>query len=194
MGLRKSSQDSTLTESVDEIETVVQKSIQEYMRQANEQEEPALKAKLGDERRKREKLEHQLNELREENRRSRKQAEQVDRYSQIRSALQELGVRKVDLAFKLVQGDIFRGEDGDLYAESDGKPVPYQEYLTEFVSENPEFLPPRIPGGAGAERSGGGEFSSGFDLDRIRPGMSREDSLQAWKEVARLTGHNLNNS
>ena len=146
MGFLKNTQESQLPgENNTDLEEMVRKAIGEYMRQSTEREEPALKNKLGEERRRRESLERKLNEAQEENRRTRRQSDQIDRHSQIRSVLQELGVRKVDLAFKLVKDDVFRGEDGDLYANVDGKQVSYDEYITSFITENPEFLPPRRP-------------------------------------------------
>ena len=173
----------------DEFEPLVRKVIGEYVRRASEQEEPALKTKLAEERKRREKLEGALNELKEENRQTRQRAEQTERYSRVRDSLRDMGVQKTDLAFRLVRDDIFRGEDGELYAESGGGRVPYQEHLASFVAENPEFLPPRISGGSGAAGASGGDLTSaGFDLDRIRPGMKREELAQAWKEVARLAG------
>ena len=189
MGFLKNTQESQLlAEGGTDLEDMVRKAIGEYMRQSVEREEPVLKNKLGEERRRRESLERKLNEAQEENRRTRRQSDQVDRHSQIRSVLQGLGVRKVDLAFKLVKDDVFRGEDGELYANVDGKHVPCDDYLAGFVAENPEFLPPRIAGGAGAAAGSEGQMGPGFDLNRIRPGMSREDAAQAWREVARLTG------
>ena len=189
MGFLKNTQESQLSaEEGADLEDMVRKAIGEYMRQSAEREEPVLKNKLGEERRRREGLERKLNEAQEENRRASRRSDQVDRHSQIRLVLQELGVRKVDLAFKLVKDDVFRAEDGELYANVEGKQVPYDDYLTSFVSENPEFLPPRIAGGAGAAAGTEDRLGPGFDLNRIRPGMSREDAAEAWREVARLTG------
>jgi hypothetical protein len=163
--------------------------IGEYMRQKEDQQGSDLQAVLEEERRKREGLERKLSELSEENRRTRRQADQMDRVSRIQSSLQELGVRKVDLALRLLKDDIFRGEDGELYAEVKGSRVPYREYLGDFVAENPEFLPPRIAGGSGASGGERGEMRpGGIDLNSIRPGMSREELAEAWKEVARLAG------
>jgi hypothetical protein len=160
--------------------------IGEYMRQREGEQDVDLRAVLDEERRKRESLERQLGELGEENRRTRRQSEQTDRVSRIQSCLQELGVRKVPLALRLVKDEIVRGGDGELYAEVKGARVPYRDYLEDFVAENPEFLPPRIAGGSGAS-GGEREMPPGaVDLDSIRPGMSREELAQAWKEVARL--------
>jgi hypothetical protein len=161
--------------------------IGEYMRQREDQQDSDVQGMLAEERRKRENLERQLSELGEENRRTRRQSEQTDRVSRIQSCLQELGVRKVPLALRLVKDEIVRGDDGELYAEVKGSRVPYRDYLEDFVAENPEFLPPRIAGGSGASGGAGGEMrSGGIDLNSIRPGMSREELAEAWKEVARL--------
>jgi hypothetical protein len=95
----------------------------------------------------------------------------------------------VQLAFRLVKDDVFRGDDGELYASTGGEHVAYRDYLRRFISDNPEFLPPRIAGGSGARDSDReGLSTTGIDLERIRPGMSKEDLAQAWKEVARLAG------
>jgi hypothetical protein len=161
--------------------------IGDYMRHKDEQQDSDLRVMLDEERRKRESLERQLGELGEENRRTRRQAEQTERVSRIQSCLQELGVRKVPLALRLVRDEIVRGEDGELYAQVKGAQIPYREFLEDFVAENPEFLPPRIAGGSGASGGERGEMRpGGIDLNSIRPGMSREELAEAWKEVARL--------
>ena len=64
-------------------------------------------------------LERRLNELVEENKRSRQVAEEAERSSAIRAELQRLGVAKIDLAFKAVQDDIVRTEDGRLVARGE---------------------------------------------------------------------------
>ena len=175
--------------SQEDLESIVRRAVGESWREPGESKEPALKDRLVEERRRREGLERRVRELTQENRHSRQQAEQAERFSQIRSRLQELGVKKVELAFRLVKDDVYRSEDGELYADRDGSSVPCGEYLAKFVSENPEFLPPRIAGGSGATGADRHEISpAGFDLDRIRPGMSREELAQAWREVARLAG------
>ena len=156
-------------------------------------EDMPLQEKLAEEHRRREELERKVQELTEENRRNRQQSERTERFAKIQSALQEIGVKKVELAFRLVKDDIFRGEDGELYGGTGGDRLSCRDYLERFVSENPEFLPPRISGGSGASRGDHGGLSpGGFDLDRIRPGMSKEDLAQAWKEVARLAGNGSN--
>lgn len=153
------------------------------------EQEPTLKAALAEERRRREQLERRLSELTEENSRHLKMAEQTDRFSAIKSELQQLGVKKLDLAFRLLKDDVFRGDDGQLYAHGDQGEMGLKEYLTKFVAENPEFLPARIAGGSGA--SGGSRQeaeSGGFDLSRIRPGMSAEEKERARREIARVAG------
>jgi hypothetical protein len=144
---------------------------------------------LEEERRRRAELERQVRDLGEESRQLRRQAEESERRARLREGLKERGVRKTQLAMRLIEPDVRRGEDGELFGEWEGARVPLEEYLNTFVRENPEFLPPRIPGGSGATGGGGSELTrSGFDLDSIRPGMSPADTRQAWSEVARLVG------
>lgn len=179
---------SPATEMEGELEGLVRKAVAKFRRHASE-DDGGLKGKLREERRRREELERRLSEVRQENRRAHQQAEQSERHVEIRDALRELGVQKTDLAFRLVKDEIFRTDEGDLYADLEGERLPYREYLKRFVSDNPEFLPPRIAGGSGATGVDRKDFSrSGIDLEQIRPGMSREKLAQAWKEVARLAG------
>lgn len=154
--------------------------------------ESALHTELAQERKKREQLEKRVNELVEEGRRARDMAEQAERFANIKSELQQLGVAKVDLAFRAVKDDIFRGEDGKLYARADEAVVPLREHLSQWVASNPEFKPARIAGGTGSSpaRSGAAGASS-FELERIRPGMSPEEMERARQEIARVAAQTL---
>ncbi|MBL8237085.1 MAG: hypothetical protein JNM66_06685 [Bryobacterales bacterium] len=170
-----------------DIRALIQDAIREFVNQETAKSEPAYKAELEDERRRRETLERRMNELVEENRRSRLIAEEAERNTAIRSELQRLGVNKVDLAYKAVKDDIQRTGDGRLVANTGQGEMGLKEYLTHFVGENPELLPARVTGGSGASgnhRAGG--FSSSFDLDKIRPGMSKEEMERARQEIARV--------
>ena len=169
-----------------DIKTLVQGAIDEYIRSQQSRTEPALKAELMEERTRREQLERKLNELAEENRRSRKQAEEAERTSAIRMELQKLGVSKVDLAFKAVRDDIVRNEEGRLLAKTESGDVPMREYLTRFVTENPELLPSRIQGGSGAGSGHSHQTGGSVDIDKIRPGMSAEELERVRREIARV--------
>jgi chromosome segregation ATPase len=172
-----------------DVRKVVQEVLEEYLRRAAEEREPAAKAELAEERRRREQLERRLAELTEESERNRRAVEQAERHSAIKSELQRLGVRKPELAFRLLKDDVFRGDDGDLYARGDYGVVSLKEHLTKFVAENPEFLPARIAGGSGASGGQRKETEGGpVDLSRIRPGMSAEEKEQVRREIARLAG------
>ena len=127
----------------------MRQAIQEFLEEQTSRTEPAYKAELVEERKRREQLERRLNEVVEESKRSRQAADQAERGSAIRAELQRLGVAKIDLAYRAVQESIFRTEDGRLLAHGDSGEVPAKEYLASFVSENPEFLPARISGGSG---------------------------------------------
>src|SRR5437868_8854879 len=98
----------------DNVQAIVRQAIEEFTRSEQSKTEPAYKAELQEERKRREQLERRLNELVEENQRSRHIAEEAERSSTIRAELQRLGVAKVDVAFKVVKDDITRAEDGRL--------------------------------------------------------------------------------
>jgi hypothetical protein len=176
------------------IKDVVRGAIQEFISLEQQKAEPAYKVELMEERKRREHLETRVNELVEENRRSRMMAEEVERGASIRTELQRLGVAKVDLAFKAVRDDIVRAEDGRLVAKSSQGDMAIREYLTQFVNENPELLPARIPGGSGvssANKPAPVSAGPGFDLDKIKPGMSAEDLERVRQEISRIASQSI---
>jgi hypothetical protein len=175
-----------------EVQAIVRSAIQEFVNQEQSTREPAAKAELQEERKRREQLERRVNELVEENKRSRQMAEEAERGAAVRAELQRLGVAKVDLAFKAVQEGIVRTEDGRLVARSDAGEVPVKDYLTSFVNENPEFLPARISGGTGmsaALKAPGSRES--VDIERIRPGMTAEEMQRVREEIVRVASQTL---
>jgi hypothetical protein len=107
--------------------------------------------------------------------------------------LQRLGVAKVDLAFKAVKDDVQRTEDGRLVGTSENGALSLRDYLTHFVSENPEFLPARNLGGSGVMSGPRGALtaSSSVDLDKIKPGMSPEELERVRQEIARIASQAL---
>lgn len=169
-----------------DVRSLVRAAIEEFVQAQQQKAEPAYKAELQDERKRREGLEGRVNQLVEENRRARAAAEEADKNSQIRSELQRLGVAKVDLAFKAVRDEIVRAEDGRLQARgNEGKSL--QDYLNSFVQENPELLPARIAGGSGAQTAARTPAPTpGVDLDSISPSMNKEDLERVRKEISRL--------
>jgi hypothetical protein len=175
-----------------DVRGIVRNALEEYVRMEQSKTEPAYKVELVEERKRREQLERRLNELVDENRRSRAMAEEMERSSAIRNELQKLGVTKVDLAFKAVREDIQRTADGRLVAKTDSGELGMREYLTGFLSENPELLPGKIQGGSGA---GSGHkapiTASTVDLDKIRPGMSPEDLDKVRQEIARIASQTI---
>ena len=151
--------------------------------------EPAYKAELLDERKRREDLEKRVNDLVQENVHSRQVAEEAERSSSIRAELQRLGVAKVDLAYRAVKDDVYRSEDGKLMAQGGAE---IREYLTQFVNENPELLPARLTGGSGA--SGGQRNPPSerrVELESIRPGMDPGELERVRQEIARVASQTL---
>jgi hypothetical protein len=169
------------------VRTIVRETIEEFLRKEQAKTEPAYKNELLEERKRREQLERRLNELVEENKRSRQMAEEADRSAAVRSELQRLGVAKVDVAFKAVRDDVYRGEDGRLLAKGDEGEQSLKEYLVHFLGDNPEFLPARISGGSGAATAQKVPTAApNVDLDRIRPGMSAEETERIRQEIVRV--------
>src|SRR5690242_15362292 len=74
-----------------DVRSIIRDTLEEFARIERTKAEPAYKAELTDERKRREQLEQRVNELIEENTRSRIRAEEVERASAIRSELQRLG-------------------------------------------------------------------------------------------------------
>lgn len=175
----------------EQVQEIVKRTIEEFVKKEQARSEPAYKAELLEERKRREELERRVNELVEENRRSRAQAEEAERSAAIRAELQRLGVQKVDVAFRAVKDDIVRAEDGRLVARSEQGEVGLKDYLARFLGENPEFLPARIPGGSGATGGQKPPAAGGADLDKIRPGMSAEEAERIRQEIARVAGEAL---
>jgi hypothetical protein len=176
-----------------DIQAIVRQAVQEFSNTEKARSEPAYKAELLEERKRREHLERRMNELVAENQRNRKTAEEAERSSTVRAELQRLGVSKIDLAFKAVQDGIVRTEDGRLVARGDNGEMPVKEYLTSFVNENPEFLPARISGGTGMTAThkapGGGRDT--VSLEQIRPGMSAEEMQRVREEIVRVASQTL---
>jgi hypothetical protein len=174
------------------IRTIVRETIEEFVRKEQSKTEPAYKNELAEERKRREQLERRLNELVEENQRSRQAAEETDRSATIRSELQRMGVAKVDVAFRAVKDDVFRAEDGRLLARGEQGEVGLKDYLSHFLNENPEFLPARIQGGSGATTGHKAPpATAGVDLDKIRPGMSAEEAQRMRQEIVRVASQTL---
>ena len=175
-----------------DVEAIVQRAVQEYMRQDVSKKEPAYKAELLEERRRREQLEKRLNEVVEESQRNRKIAEEAERTSTIRAELQKLGVAKVDLAFRAVKDEIYRGEDGKFLAKGDQGEVPAREFLSDFVHENPEFLPARISGGSGVTGSQKLPAQNQVvDIDKISPSMDKAELDRVRQEILRVASQTL---
>ena len=179
-------------QEVPDMRTIIRGAIEEFVRAEQVKAEPAYKAELLEERRRREQLEQKMNDLVTENQRTRQLAEETERSSTIRTELHRLGVAKVDLAYRVVRDDIQRSDDGRLVAKTDQGTVPMKDFLAQFVNENPELLPARIAGGSGVGSvqkvapSGGG-----IDLDKLRPGMNPEELDRIRQEISRLANQSM---
>lgn len=177
----------TLIETTDKLRHMVRQVLREHADMEREKSEPAYKAELQEEKKRREQLEKRVNELAEENQRSKAMAEQAERFSSIRAELQRQGVSKVELAFRAIRDEVVRDEGGRLVVHAPEGEVGLGEYVTSFINDNPELLPARIAGGSGAGssmRSGSNQALS-VDLDRIKPGMDAGDLARMREEISR---------
>jgi hypothetical protein len=175
-----------------ELRSIVRGVIEEFVQAERAKAEPAYKAELMDERKRREDLERRVNELVQENQASRRIAEEAERSSSVRAELQRLGVAKVDLAYRVVKDDIQRSDDGRLFAKTGQGEVPAREYLVQFVQDNPELLPARITGGSGmGSEPKVAPATGGLDLEKIRPGMSPEELEKVRHEISRIASQTL---
>ena len=175
-----------------DVREVVRQAIHEFISAEQRKAEPAYKTELQEERKRRENLEARVNQLVEENRKARAFAEEADRNAQIRTELQRMGVSKIDLAFKAIKDDIVRGEDGRLQArDSEGRSL--QDHIAHFVQENPELLPARISGGSGAIASSRNtpQTEAGLEIDKIKPGMNKEELERIRQHISRLASQAL---
>jgi hypothetical protein len=154
------------SQNADELRAVVREVMQEFVDGAKRTES----------------LERRVNELIAEN-------QEAQRSASIRTELQRLGVAKVELAYKAVKDDIYRGEDGRFLAQGGAE---MRDFLASFVNENPELLPARLTGGSGASAAQRGPAGAqGISLESIRPGMSAEEMDRARQEVARVASLTL---
>jgi hypothetical protein len=177
-----------------DVRNVMRQVIEEFVRAEQQKAEPAYKTELIEERKKREALESRLNQLVDENRRAHAAAEEADRNAQIRAELQKLGVAKVDLAYRAVKDDISRGADGRLVANDGQGQRPVTEFLKKFVDENPELLPTRMSGGSGAHSTTRNAVSGGntpIDIEKIKPGMNKDEMDRIRQEIARIASQSL---
>jgi len=175
-----------------DVQAIVRQAVEEFAHSEQSKSEPAYKTELAEERKRRESLEKRLNELVEENKKSRRMAEEAERGAAVRAELQRLGVAKIDLAFKAVQDGIVRTEDGRLVARTEAGEAPVKDYLSAFVNENPEFLPARISGGTGMTSNLKTPANrETVELERIRPGMSAEEKQRVREEIVRVASQTL---
>lgn len=183
------SKQTTDKENVKELRLLVRDILKEHAAVEKEKAEPAYKAELLEEKRKREHLERRVNELVEENEKNKGRAEQTERFAAIKTELQRNGVAKIDLAFKAIKDDVTRSADGGLVVPSPDGEVALSEFVVKFVQQNPELIPARVAGGSGVAASPKGSMPGSIlhtEIDRIKPGMDPADLAKMREEIARV--------
>ena len=177
--------DDTSTEGT-EIRFLIRGVIEEFVRAEQVKSEPAYKAELIDERRRREELETRVNEFVKENQRTRQVADErrkyVDSYGatttgrrQSRSGLPR-GERRCQTQRRRTAGwsrGSGRGSTARL-SRADS----YRR-----IQNSCRLASPGVGHGVGNESAGGTVRS---DLDKIRPGMSEEELTKVRQEISRV--------
>ena len=115
----------------------------------------------------------------------------LEKESLIKKQAQALGVENTELAYRAVRDDLVERDRGDWVAVVDGKDVRAAQYLTEFVRNNPELLPPRRSQGGGIPVMRP-ERNAGVDLEEIRPGMDPGTVKRVRDAIGRVIGQNRN--
>ena len=173
----------------EEIRVIVRAAVEEYAGGERTRQEDSVQAELSQERQLRETLQKQVESLVGEGVQLKSAADEAQRTLAIRTELQRLGIRNVDLAYRAVRDDVRRSEDGK-YVGASGQEL--AEYLRKFASENPELLPARVAGGSGAQP---GQRVVGVhgpaDIDKIRPGMNPEELERMRQEIARVASQTM---
>jgi len=124
-----------------DIRGIVQEAIEEFARRKREETEPAHKAELMEERRRREQLESQVKDLLQKARESEQEVARSRMTNAVKDELQKQGVTKVDLAFRVLKDEIRQAPGGEYVGRTREGDMPIPEFVKRFVDENPEFLP-----------------------------------------------------
>ena len=116
-------------------------------------------------------------------------AEEADRSSQIRGELQRLGVAKVDLAFRSRQGRYRAGRRRPV-ASQRGRMANLCRSIWPASSKRiRSFFRHELPAEAGRRLRHEMQLqarSASIEIDKIKPGMSKEDLDRVRQEISRL--------
>ena len=122
----------------EEIRVIVRAAVEEYAGGERIRQEESVQAELSQERQLRETLQKQVESLVGEGVQLKSAADEAERTLAIRTELQRLGIRNVDLAYRAVRDDVRRSEDGK-YVGASGQEL--AEYLRKFASRTRQISP-----------------------------------------------------
>lgn len=104
--------------------------------------------------------------------------------STVRDALSGYKFRKktdADIAFKILNSEVEYDEDGNLIGEN----LPLEAFVKKAMEERFDSLIAADPAKGGASaKSGAPRSTGGFDLDKIKPGMTAEELAAASAAIA----------
>lgn len=128
-----------------------------------------------------------VNSLKAENTQTKKDAENVQIDSAVRTALSKHPWKEggADIAYDFYRGKVAKAEDGALTIGG----VPLAKYISEHVPRSPftGMLETRQIGGSGAEKhQGGGSGKGAPQIEDINPRMTKEKQIEVGKHLAEL--------
>lgn len=118
-----------------------------------------------------------------------KRAEETERFSTIRTALNGLPFvsdKSAETAFSIVSPHVRRLDDGSLVAGINGSDYPVDAFAKDFLEKEHAYLF-RTTGasGSGAPATGSGvRMGAKVDINSIRPGMKQEERQAAIEAIA----------
>lgn len=154
----------------------------------------ALEAAVATERAERQKLEKQMQELTAEREREKQQAIEAQRNSEIKSILASAGVRNINVASAALREMVVHSQinPGTFVVKgSQGEEIALSQFVTGWLQQNPELLPPKAGSGSGAASgNGAGSGGSKVTLEDIKPGAKPETLDAAARQLAQVLGYN----
>lgn len=146
---------------------------------------PALKAQLDAERKEREKLANQLQELTQQKKAADEKAERTDREAAIKTEMRKFrfaNPESEETVFDALVGKVKRSEDGSLIVDD----TTMSAYLSQYIERRPNLIAAEKVNGTGSGPAGA--RTGKFQFENIRPGMSKEEIAQAAEAIRAAQG------
>lgn len=152
--------------------------------------DPAIRQHLDSVKRQTEAANEKIRQLEEQNEKTRLQAEEKERRGAVLAELSNFSFANDaarDTATMLIMNGVKTGEDGKIYG-GDSFTVPLKQFVEDTIKVNSYLLQTKQVTGSGAGRtSNTNHGAQEFNLEDIKPGMSREKQEAFWRRIGELT-------